>query len=201
MQINELSVWIYKLIISSFVSISANASYGDLISVEGLDKNLYTAQHVHALVEVESCGKEEAKKGKYVGLLQLGPEYLKDARVTRAQAFTKMGAVVAWARVQRKYRVRRHGEPMIVIAIFHKGGPGTLKTWRKIVKKWKTKIEEAPTKAAKRALYLEAAELAARAHKIPNMRAFIERFESAYYGRAYWCRRKERLIWHGNSQT
>jgi len=150
-----------------------------IMQAVGLDPNLYHAELVTALVEVESCGKSDVVKGKFVGPLQLGPTYIKEAQGTRAQAMTYEGSLLLWSRVQRRYRVRRPGEPPLVLGIFHKGGPGTLKTTRRLLRKM--------PKPHTLASWRKAAIAAARLHKIPNMSAFLERYESALRGQTFWC--------------
>lgn len=145
----------------------------------GVSEDLYPKEALVALLEVESCGRPEVVKGKFVGPLQLGPSYLVDAGSTRAQAGTMYGAVLAWAKVQRRYRVRREGDPELVIPIMHKGGPGTLKSWRKSVINKRRSMTHAEQVAL--------ADRVARRHGVHGMGAFLERYTAARMGAGWWC--------------
>lgn len=151
----------------------------------GLDEAVYPRLALVALIEVESCGRTHINKGKYVGPLQLGPHYLADAGVSAARAQTRSGALLAWAKIQARYQVRRAGDSELAIPIMHKGGPGTLKRWREhVIKKrrsltWKEQVD--------------IAEHAARITGVRGMSAFLERYTAARMGEGWWCGPKNEL--------
>lgn len=168
------------------VALSMLATWGGSLELayEGADDAQHPRVAVMALVAVESCGKTQVRKGQFIGPLQMGRAYLEDAGASSDDVMSAYGSLLVWRRVQVKYRVRRPGEPLLVMAIFHKGGPGVLKTWRRIVARRAAQVHD---DAGMRRMYREAAVAAAALHGIPGMGAFLDRFEAARSGSAAWC--------------
>lgn len=131
-------------------------------------------EDVLALVEVESCFNPEAKKGKYLGLLQLGPSYMKESGYPYRYAKSDIGSIQAFLAVQKKYEKLLSGPPESV-AIFHKGGPGTLRTYLSLFATGmgRDKALEATTQKHK---------------NIGDLKGFVKRWEAAKNKKGWWCK-------------
>lgn len=138
---------------------------------DGIGEDLYPAQSIHALIDVESCGNPLAKRGRFYGLLQMYPVYLKEAGMLPYQAMTYPGAIAAFYAVQRRYRVRRKGQSDIAIAVFHKGGPGVWKKWSALVDGGMHPMD------------------AVRKLNKKGLLGFVQRYNLAKKNMAHWCGR------------
>jgi len=135
--------------------------------------DLYPDEAIEALIAVESCGQPFAVGGSMRGLLQMSPIYLKDASTPIYNAFIPHEAVAVFDSMMLRYNVRLPQEPEIAIAVFHKGGPGVHKRWRRRVRRGENPVV--------------AAQKAADATGIKGMKSFLSKYQAARAGRAYWC--------------
>lgn len=132
------------------------------------------AVDIMALIEVESCFNPNAKKGKFIGVLQLGPSYMKESGYPMHYAETESGSIKAFLAVQKKYQKMLMGPPES-IAIFHKGGPGTLRTYLSFLA---TGIDRH-----------EALRRTSQIHKrVGNLEDFVKRWEAARKNKGWWCK-------------
>jgi hypothetical protein len=127
-----------------------------------------------ALIEVESCFEASARKGKYIGLLQLGPSYMKEAGYPHEYAKTDIGSIRAFMAVQKKYKKLLSGPPESV-AIFHKGGPGTLRSYLFF---FATGIGQE-----------KALEATSKKHKnVGDLKGFVKKWQAAKNKKGWWCK-------------
>lgn len=131
----------------------------------------YPADVLNALIEVESCGREDVVRGRFYGILQMSPVYLADIGLKPSNVMTRSGAIAAFMAMQRKYRVRRPGMSELAIPIFHKGGAGTWAKWRRHVSSGMTEQE------------------AIAALNNPGLDRFLHKYNQARSGKADWCGR------------
>lgn len=136
-------------------------------------QDLYPDEAVEALIAVESCGQSLAMGGSMRGILQMSPIYLKDAGAPQVDAFLPHRAVEILDTMFVRYNVREQGEPEIAIPIFHKGGPGVHKRWRRRIRRG-----ENPHLAAVKA---------AEDLGIKGMSKFLHKYRAARKGEASWC--------------
>lgn len=141
------------------------------IRLVGADTNV---KDVLALIEVESCFNHRARKGKFVGILQLGPSYMKESGYPYYFAQTEDGSIKAFVAIQKKYEKLLSGPPESV-AIFHKGGPRTLRTYLFF---FATGIGRD-----------QALEKTMGVHKnIGDLKGFVKRWEAAKNNKGWWCK-------------
>ena len=159
--------WIYAQV---FAILTLIASSPEKSLAWGLDEELYPIGALEALIEVESCGREDARKGKFHGLLQMSPIYLSEVGRAPDDVMHRYGAIAAFFAMQRKYRVRRKGLSELAIPIFHKGGAGVWARWRQYV---------SAGHSESRALSML---------KNPGLEAFLKKYEKARSGNAHWCK-------------
>lgn len=131
-------------------------------------------EDILALIEVESCFNPLAKKGKYLGVLQLGPSYMKESGYPHSYAESEIGSIRAFLTVQKKYEKLLSGPPESV-AIFHKGGPGTLRTYLFF---FATGIGRE-----------KALEETSKKHKnVGDLKGFVRKWEAAKNNKGWWCK-------------
>ena len=136
-------------------------------------QDLYPDGALEALIAVESCGHPLAMGGSMKGILQMSPIYLKDAQASPFDAFLPYKAVAIFDKMVVRYNVRQEGEPELAIPIFHKGGPGVHKRWRRRIRRG-----EHPLQAA-----VKASEDAG----VKGMKSFLSKYQAARKGYPYWC--------------
>lgn len=135
-------------------------------AVELAPKNLQ--EEVKALIFIESRGNSFARSGRHVGILQMRQTYVRDVGGHpghwAALPWRNDLAVELFVRANKKYRTLSSTCPQIAVAVLHKGGPGTLKSFNTALKSgmdWQKSID-----------------YASKTNKIPRLGEFVRRFRA-----------------------